>query len=91
VAATPYVAGVGSDVDRRQAAPLDVLTRLARGIDHPKIAAELGVTVRDSRLLLRQAMEELGARNPVHALGLAIATNLLPHDIATPAGDSHVP
>lgn len=70
----------------------DVLRCLAQGLDHRQIAELFGITVRASRLLLREALDELDARSDIHAVALAIAAGLLPIDIATnpQPGDSHV-
>jgi DNA-binding NarL/FixJ family response regulator len=85
----PYAAGAGSDVDRRQPTPAEVLAFLAQGHDIGAAAKQLGVTVRAARLLLRQEMDRLGAKTITHAVALAISTGLLPHDIAAP-GATHV-
>jgi DNA-binding NarL/FixJ family response regulator len=62
---------------------LAVLRLLARGLDHPQIAKQLGITVDQSRRHLRDAMQDLHATNATHAVTLAIGHQLLPADVAT--------
>lgn len=63
--------------------PIDVLRNLAQGLDHPQIADLFGISIRASRLLLRQAFDDLGASTGPHAVALAIGLGLIPADVAT--------
>lgn len=61
-----------------------MLTLLARGLDHPQIADQLGITVRESRGHLRDAMTHYGAKSTTHTVACAIAADDLPSNVAVP-------
>lgn len=59
-----------------------LLALLAQGKDVKPAAEELGLTVREGRHLLADALVQLGAVNATHAVARAIARGLVPSEVA---------
>ena len=64
-----------TDLSDRQ---MDVLRLAADGLTTPQIAAELGLSPRTVDTHRELAIAEMGARNMVHAVALAIQEGLIP-------------
>lgn len=59
-----------------------LLALLAQGKDVKPAAEELGLTVREGRHLLADALAQLGAVNATHAVAKAIGHGLIPAGVA---------
>ena len=64
-----------TDLSDRQ---MDVLRLAADGLTTPQIAVELGLSPRTVDTHREHAIAEMGARNMVHAVALAIQEGLIP-------------